>query len=71
MKLFSWITQRANDLTWVSLKKNSTNSKTHDDKLKEKLLEVAKINLSLKDAVKGTKEQTAAIVDKLSNELQN
>jgi transcriptional regulator with PAS, ATPase and Fis domain len=44
--------------------------KEHDRILQEKLVDLTEVHKTLKDAVRGTKEQTSAIVDKLSNELE-
>ena len=52
-----------------TLKNIRKNIKEHDTVLRKKLNDISEVHQSLKDAVKGTKEQTAAIVDKLSNEL--
>ena len=47
-----------------TLKNIRKNIKEHDTVLRKKLNDISEVHQSLKDAVKGTKEQTAAIVDK-------
>jgi hypothetical protein len=69
--MIKWITNKIKVGKWKTLTDMNKHVKEHDSLMKEHLLELTSINSALKDAVKGTKEQTAAIIEKLSSELEH